>query len=138
LGTHAFLLVAPDPDPSLPQAGTQISLHQSHLRDEREASAYRQLAAQLGFLRLSGYRMVMQRSGMRSKINLMNPADVPGGGDHVAGTLIFSIPDCQAAFDHVKDAGAEVEQEPTNQPYGVIDCSFLDPNGNHVRFSQVL
>ncbi len=72
------------------------------------------------------------------EINLMNPADVPGGDEHKAGTLIFSIPDCQAAFDHVKDAGAEVEQEPTKQPYGVIDCSFLDPNGNHVRFSQVL
>ena len=72
------------------------------------------------------------------EINLMNPADVPGGGDHVPGTLIFSIPDCQAAFDHVKDAGAQVEQEPVKQPYGVIDCAFRDPNGNHVRFSQVL
>ena len=29
-------------------------------------------------------------------------------------------------------------QQPAKQPYGVIDCSFLDPNGNHVRFSQVL
>jgi predicted enzyme related to lactoylglutathione lyase len=72
------------------------------------------------------------------EINLMNPADVPGGDEHQAGTLIFSIPDCESAFDHVKGSGAEVEQEPTRQPYGVIDCSFLDPNGNHVRFSQVL
>ena len=72
------------------------------------------------------------------EINLSNPADVPGGDEHKAGTLIFSIADCQATFDHVKASGAEVEQEPTNQPYGVIDCSFLDPNGNHVRFSQVL
>lgn len=72
------------------------------------------------------------------EINLMNPADVPGGGEHTTGTLIFSIPDCQATFDHVKDAGAEVEQEPVKQPYGVVDCSFLDPNGNHVRFSQIL
>jgi predicted enzyme related to lactoylglutathione lyase len=72
------------------------------------------------------------------EINLMNPADVPGGGEHATGTLIFSIPDCQATFDHVKGAGAAVEQEPTKQPYGVIDCGFLDPNGNHVRFSQIL
>jgi len=72
------------------------------------------------------------------EINLMNPADVPGGDDHVPGTLIFSIPDCQATFDHVKAAGAEVEQEPVKQPYGVIDCGFRDPNGNHVRFSQLL
>jgi hypothetical protein len=74
LGSHAFLLVAPDPDPNVPQAGTQVSLHQPRLRDEAEASAYTQLAAHLGYLRLSGYRLVLERSGVRSKINLMNPA----------------------------------------------------------------
>ena len=40
LGSHAFLLVAPDPDPNLPQAGVQVSLHQSRLRDEAEVSAF--------------------------------------------------------------------------------------------------
>jgi hypothetical protein len=74
LGSHGFLLVAPDPDPNLPQAGTQISLHQPRLRDETEASAFTQLAAHLGYLRLSGYRLVPERSGVRSKINLVNPA----------------------------------------------------------------
>lgn len=74
LGSHAFLLVAPDPDPNLPQAGTQLSLHQPRLRDESEASAFTQLAAHLGYLRLSGYRVVLERAGVRSKINLLNPA----------------------------------------------------------------
>lgn len=74
LGSHAFLLVAPDPDPKLPQAGTQISLHQSRLRDEAEAMAFIQLAAAVGYLRLSGYRLVPERTGMRSKIQLLNPA----------------------------------------------------------------
>jgi catechol 2,3-dioxygenase-like lactoylglutathione lyase family enzyme len=83
------------------------------------------------------------------EINLMNPDDVPADPDTVAdvkrltaagamGTLIFSIPDCRATFDAVKAAGAEVTQEPVEQPYGVIDCGFRDPNGNHVRFSQIL
>src|SRR2546430_12737654 len=66
LGSQAFLLVAPDPDPSLPDAGTQISLHQTKLRDEPEAMAYAQLAAQLGYLRLSGYRLGLERVCMRS------------------------------------------------------------------------
>ena len=74
LGSHAFLLVAPEPDPSLPDAGTQISLHQSRLKDEAEASAFVQLAAQLGYLRLSGYRLALERAGLRSKVNLVNPA----------------------------------------------------------------
>jgi hypothetical protein len=84
LGSHAFLLVAPDPDPNLPQAGAQVSLHQSRLRDEAEASAFTQLAAHLGYLRLSGYRLILERSGVRSKINLLNPA---------TGAVALVIPD---------------------------------------------
>lgn len=74
LGSHAFLLLAPDPDPNLPLAGTQISLHQPRLRQEQEAVMFTQLAAHLGYLRLSGYRLVPERSGVRSKINVVNPA----------------------------------------------------------------
>lgn len=74
LGSQAFLLIAPDPDPSLPDAGTQISLHHTRLRDEREAAAFKQLAVQLGYLRLSGYRLALERSGLRSKVSVVDPA----------------------------------------------------------------
>jgi hypothetical protein len=84
LGDQAFLLVAPDPDPALPDAGTQISFHQRHLRDETEVSAFTQLAAQLGYLRLSGYRLALERSGLRTKIGVVNPA---------TGAIVASIPD---------------------------------------------
>ena len=84
LGPHAFLLVAPEPDPSLPDAGTQLSLHQPHLKDEAEASAFVQLAAQLGYLRLSGYRLALERAGLRSKVALVNPA---------TGAVVATIPD---------------------------------------------
>lgn len=84
LGPQAFLLVAPEPDPSLPDAGTQISLHQQRLKDETDVSAYTQLAAQLGYLRLSGYRLGLERSGLRSKVSVINPA---------TGGIVASIPD---------------------------------------------
>jgi hypothetical protein len=84
LGSQAFLLVAPEPDPALPDAGTQISLHQPRLRDEAEAAAFTQLAAQLGYLRLSGYRLGLERSGLRSKINVINPG---------TGGIVTTIPD---------------------------------------------
>ncbi len=84
LGPQAFLLVAPDPDPRLPDAGTQISLHQPRLRDERDVAAYTQLAAQLGYLRMSGYRLALERAGMRSRINVVNPA---------TGGIAATIPD---------------------------------------------
>jgi hypothetical protein len=74
LGPQAFLVVAAEPDPALPDPGTQISLHQPRLRDEREAGAFTQLAAQLGYLRLSGYRLALEREGLRTKIRLVNPA----------------------------------------------------------------
>ncbi len=74
LGQQAFLLVAADPDPAVPDPGTQISLHQAKLRDERDMTAYTQLAAQLGFLRLAGYRLTLERAGLRSKISMVDPA----------------------------------------------------------------
>ncbi|HEX5192322.1 MAG TPA: hypothetical protein VFW09_05915 [Solirubrobacteraceae bacterium] len=74
LGPQAFLLVAADPDPSLPDAGTQIALHHTRLRDEAEAATYVSLAAQLGYLRMSGYRLALERHGLRSRVRLVNPA----------------------------------------------------------------
>jgi len=87
LGPQVFLLVAPDPDPNLPEAGTQIALHQPRLKDETEAAAFTRLAAQLGYLRLSGYRVALDRHGLRSKINLVNPAT---GG--VVATIADKMP----------------------------------------------
>ncbi len=84
LGSQAFLLVAPDPDPALPDAGTQISLHHGHLRDEAQLAGFTGLAAQLGLMRLSGYRLALERSGLRSKIAVVNPA---------SGAVVATIPD---------------------------------------------
>lgn len=86
LGSQVFLLVAPDPDPALPDAGTQITLHQPRLRDEAEAGAFAQLAAQLGYLRLSGYRLALERHGLRSRVSVVNPG---------TGAIVVTIPDKQ-------------------------------------------
>ena len=51
--------------------------------------------------------------------------------------VIFRTADCDAVFERVSASGAEVIQEPIDQPYGVRDCAFRDPAGNQVRFSQV-
>jgi catechol 2,3-dioxygenase-like lactoylglutathione lyase family enzyme len=52
------------------------------------------------------------------------------------GAVIFRTDDCRATFEQVRAKGAEVLQEPIEQPYGVIDCAFRDPSGNMIRFSQ--
>jgi catechol 2,3-dioxygenase-like lactoylglutathione lyase family enzyme len=69
-------------------------------------------------------------------------ADVEAMRDLIAkGTLpgiIFHTDDCRAMFERVRDAGAEVLQEPIEQSYGVIDCAFRDPSGNHLRIAEPL
>lgn len=85
LGPQAFLLLVEEPSGSGGAAPVpHISLHQSRLGSEQEAGAFLQLAAQLGFLRLSGYRLALERAGLRSKLNLVNPA---------TGAIALSIPD---------------------------------------------
>jgi catechol 2,3-dioxygenase-like lactoylglutathione lyase family enzyme len=51
-------------------------------------------------------------------------------------TVIFRTDDVDAMFEKVRASGAEVMQEPIDQPYGVRDCAFRDPSGNHIRIGQ--
>jgi predicted enzyme related to lactoylglutathione lyase len=50
--------------------------------------------------------------------------------------VIFVTDDVDATFERISAAGAEVLQEPMDQPYGVRDCAFRDPAGNMLRFNQ--
>ncbi|WP_087874594.1 VOC family protein [Arthrobacter globiformis] len=51
--------------------------------------------------------------------------------------LVLGTPDLDGSFDKVQASGAEVVQEPTDQPYGVRDCAFRDPAGNLIRINEV-
>jgi uncharacterized glyoxalase superfamily protein PhnB len=45
--------------------------------------------------------------------------------------------DLDGAFERLQASGAEVVQEPTEQPYGVRDCAFRDPAGNLIRIQEL-
>jgi predicted enzyme related to lactoylglutathione lyase len=49
---------------------------------------------------------------------------------------IFNSTDLDTTFEKVRASGAEVMQEPTDQPWGVRDCAFRDPAGNMIRINQ--
>jgi len=51
--------------------------------------------------------------------------------------LTLATHDLDGFFDRVQASGAEVVQEPTDQPYGVRDCAFRDPAGNLLRVNQL-
>ncbi len=68
----------------------------------------------------------------------------PADGDAVAALLAkgamngvhFHADDLDAAFERLRAAGAEIVQEPADQPWGVRDGAVRDPSGNLIRIDQ--
>jgi catechol 2,3-dioxygenase-like lactoylglutathione lyase family enzyme len=68
----------------------------------------------------------------------------PGDSDALAALLAkgalngvhFHSDDVDATFEKVRDAGAEIVQEPTDQFWGTRDFALRDPSGNLVRIDQ--
>ena len=50
--------------------------------------------------------------------------------------LTLATDDLDGVFKRLVDSGADVLQEPTDQPYGVRDCAFRDPTGNLIRINE--
>jgi predicted enzyme related to lactoylglutathione lyase len=84
-----------------------------------------------------------------SSIVLHPPAVDPGITDEERRTIVemmakgsyavilLATADLDGTFERVQASGAEVVQEPTEQPYGVRDCAFRDPAGNLVRIQEL-
>jgi uncharacterized glyoxalase superfamily protein PhnB len=51
-------------------------------------------------------------------------------------SINLATADLDGTFERLQ-ATAEVVQEPTDQPYGIRDCSVRDPAGNLVRIQQL-
>jgi catechol 2,3-dioxygenase-like lactoylglutathione lyase family enzyme len=68
----------------------------------------------------------------------------PADQDAVAGLVAkgalngvhFHAEDLDASFEKVRAAGAEIVEEPTEQPWGTRDFAVRDPSGNLVRIDQ--
>ena len=52
------------------------------------------------------------------------------------GGLLLATPDLDSAFEQIQASGAEIVQEPIEQPYGVRDCAVRDPAGNLIRIQE--
>lgn len=99
-----------------------------------------------------GMRWVTVGSPSQPEVNIVleppaaDPNTSPADKESLAALLakgllrgvIFTTDDCDATFERIQAAGAEVLQEPADQPYGVRDCAFRDPAGNMLRFNQPL
>jgi uncharacterized glyoxalase superfamily protein PhnB len=82
-------------------------------------------------------------------IVLYPPAATPGLTDEERRTVAemmakgtyasinLATPDLDGIFERLQAGDAEVVQEPTDQPYGVRDCSVRDPAGNLIRIQEL-
>lgn len=52
------------------------------------------------------------------------------------GALTLASDDLDALFDQLVSRGADIVQEPMDQPYGERDCAVRDPAGNLLRINQ--
>jgi catechol 2,3-dioxygenase-like lactoylglutathione lyase family enzyme len=51
--------------------------------------------------------------------------------------ITLATADLDGTFRALQEAGAEVVQEPVQQPYGIRDCAFRDPAGTLIRVNEV-
>jgi uncharacterized glyoxalase superfamily protein PhnB len=84
-----------------------------------------------------------------TSIVLFPPAATPGITDDERSTIAemmakgtyasinLATEDLDGAFERLQSGDAEVVQEPTEQPYGIRDCSFRDPAGNLIRIQEL-
>ena len=84
-----------------------------------------------------------------TSIVLFPPAATPGITDDERSTIAemmakgtyasinLATEDLDGTFERLQTGDAEVVQEPTDQPYGIRDCSFRDPAGNLIRIQEV-
>jgi predicted enzyme related to lactoylglutathione lyase len=50
--------------------------------------------------------------------------------------MLLATADLDAVFERIQASGAEIVEEPTQQPYGVRDCAIRDPAGNLLRVQE--
>jgi catechol 2,3-dioxygenase-like lactoylglutathione lyase family enzyme len=83
-----------------------------------------------------------------TSIVLYPPAASPGVTDNERRTIaemmakgtyaiiLLATADLDGTFARLQASGAEVVEEPTEQPYGIRDCAVRDPAGNLIRIQQ--
>lgn len=52
------------------------------------------------------------------------------------GAITLASDELDALFDQLVSRGADIVQEPMDQPYGERDCAVRDPAGNLLRINQ--
>lgn len=132
-----------------------ITIHQSFLPHEDPAASLAFYRDTLGF----EVRNDVEYNGMHwitlgppdqpdTSVVLYPPGADPGVTDDERRTIAemmakgtyammnLATKDLDGVFERLQ-AGVEVVQEPTDQPYGIRDCAIRDPAGNMIRIQEI-
>jgi uncharacterized glyoxalase superfamily protein PhnB len=133
-----------------------ISIHASYLPQDDPDAALAFYRDTLGF----EVRNEVAYNGMRwitvgpanqpdTSIVLHPPGATPGITDDERRTIAemmakgtfaainLATADLDSTFEQVQASGAEVVQEPIEEPYGIRDCAVRDPAGNLIRIQEL-
>jgi lactoylglutathione lyase len=72
-----------------------------------------------------------------AEVGLARAADAPVERRQRFALWIY-VDDCDALVERVRAAGAEIVEEPANQPWGERVARFLDPDANEIVAGQRL
>ena len=95
-----------------------------------------------------GFRWITVGAGSQPGVEIVLTNYVngsPADGDALAALLAkgalngvhFHTDDLDATFEKMRASGAEIVQEPAEQPWGVRDCAVRDPAGNLIRIQEL-
>lgn len=54
--------------------------------------------------------------------------------NHQNISLAFTVDDVDAEYRRLTEMGVEIIEKPARQPWGAVNMSFLDPDGNKIYF----
>jgi uncharacterized glyoxalase superfamily protein PhnB len=132
-----------------------ITIHQAYLPHDDPDAALAFYRDTLGFevrndVGYEGMRWItVGPADQPTSIVLHPPAADPGITDDERRTISemmakgtyasinLATTDLDGTFEQLQASGAEIVQEPIEQPYGVRDCAVRDPAGNMIRIQQL-
>jgi uncharacterized glyoxalase superfamily protein PhnB len=132
-----------------------ITIHSSFLPHDDPEAALAFYRDTLGFeVRMDvGYNemrwITVGPAGQPTSIVLHPPAADPGITDDERRTItemmakgtyaiiVLATADLDGTFERLQASGADIVQEPIEQPYGIRDCAIRDPAGNLIRVNEV-
>lgn len=132
IAIHASFLPHDDPDASLAFYRDLLGFE---VRDDVGYNGLRWIT--VGPAGRPGASLVLQPPGADPGITAAERATIAqmmAKGTYAG--ILLATDDLDGMFERARAGGAEVVQEPVEQPFGVRDCAFRDPAGNLVRIQE--